>query len=581
MVVNEMNNLGRTIATTLMVLLFAGSAAASTADLYFTSPERQTEIESYAEYELTIENTGTAEDVYMLSSPQDQVQIAPQRVPEDGTLGQGERTEVNVWYDPKPNQEAGTYSFDINAESRASGQTYNVEGQVQVIRDHDVSLQTADSQTVCLGEKAVYEVEVTNRGSQAETFDLTTRYGELTQGEMSLASGETRTVKVIASSSQPVTENFNIIASSKTSYAQDIINVEFNAERCWASDVTLQPGSQETAAYTEAEYEVNLRNTGTKADTFTLTSNVGDLEETSFELDSGETASTTLEVTPEELGQHTISVTADSHVTTTGTASLNVYNGMDSEVAFENRQTNVCETEMFETEATVTNTGEVEEEFLLQSSRGNVSEESVTLEPGESEDVDVELNSTGMKFGKNQVQLTSTAATFDSPTTAASSTVVKENCHDLEMNLVSYEKSAGENKAAIYQIALKNTGTQENTYNLSVQAPDWVTVTPDSRTVPAGETRYGYIYAGVPFEKKGEVRITATATGTEVEKSRAAMLFVDDGVMQKILSEDDNVSGGFFSNVPEFEFTQTTVGKIAASVILGLLITIAILYYEW
>ncbi|WP_414836671.1 hypothetical protein [Candidatus Nanohalococcus occultus] len=577
-----MDNLGRTIAASVIMLLFVGSAAASTADLYFTSPERQTEIESYAQYELTIENTGTAEDVYMMSADQDQVQIAPQRVPEEDTLEPGQKATVNVWYDPKPNQEAGTYSFDIKATSRASGKTYSTEGRVKVIRDHDVTLETTSSQTVCLGNKAVYNVDVTNGGTQAENFELITRYGQLTQSEIALEPGETRSVKVVASSNSSTTENFNIIASSKTSYAQDIINVEFNAERCWASQVSIQPGNKETAAYTGTEYGVTVRNTGTKDDAFTLTSNVGDLEETNFEIESGQTASTTLEVTPEELGTQTLTVTAESHVSTRGSATLNVYNGMASTVAFEDSGTTVCETEQFTADATVTNTGEAKESFALTASRGNLSDSAVELDPGESEEVELELNSAEMAMGANNVTLTSTAATFNAPSSTSTLTAVKENCHDLEMNLVSYEKSAGENKAAIYQIALTNTGTRENTYNLSVQAPDWVTVTPESKTVPAGQTRYGYIYAGVPFEKRGEIQITAMAEGTEIEKNMSAMLIVDDGVMQKILSEEDNTpTGSFFSNVPGIEATQTVAGRITAALILGILITAAILYHEW
>lgn len=577
-----MDNFRRTIAITLAMLIFAGSAAASTADLYFTSPERQAEINSYAQYELTLENTGTVEDVYMVSSPQDQVQIAPQRVPEHGTLASGDRTTVNVWYDPVPSQDAGTYTFDINAESRASGQTYSTEGTVKVIRDHDVSLDTSDSKTVCLGEKATYEVDVTNDGTQAENFDLTTRYGELTQGEISLESGETRTVKVVASSDEPVTENFNVIAASKTSYAQDIINVEFNAEECWASTVSLQPGSQETAAYTEADYEVTVRNTGTRDDSFTLTSNVGELAETQLEVDSGEAESTTLEVTPEELGEQTLQVTAESRVTSTGAATLDVTNGMSSTVSFESSRVNVCETEQFEAEATVTNNGEAEENFLLSTDRGTLSEEELELEPGESEEVEVGLNSTGMEMGENQVTLTSTAATFDGPSTSKTLTAVKENCHDLQMTLNSYETSAGENKAAIYQVALENTGTQENTYNLSVDAPDWISITPESRTVAPGETQYAYIFANVPYEKQGEVRITASATGTEVERSQSALLTIDEEVTQKILSDEDNMpTGGFFSNLPSFEMNDSMVGKAVSAVIVGLLITAAILYHEW
>ncbi|MFB6147825.1 MAG: hypothetical protein ABEJ66_02980, partial [Candidatus Nanohaloarchaea archaeon] len=68
------------------------------------------------------------------------------------------------------------------ATSRGTGQSFSVEGIVDVIKEHEVDVSVSPaSQTACLGEKVTYQVAVTNEGIQKEEFALTTEHGKLTR----------------------------------------------------------------------------------------------------------------------------------------------------------------------------------------------------------------------------------------------------------------------------------------------------------------------------------------------------------------------------------------------------------------
>lgn len=568
----------------LLITVFAGLAAASTADMTIFPEESSAKIDSFTSYEVNIENVGPTKDVYDLSSNSPrEVSIAPKQV----ELEPQQDTTVNVWYNPYTNKEEGTYSFDVTATSQASGDSYSVNGVVNVIADHQVNVAMDEtSKTGCLGQQVTYNVEVTNNGLQKEEFSLSTGYGQLSQNTVTLEDGETQTVALTASADEVVQENFNVVAASTTSYAQDIQNVEFNSEVCYASDVSITPEQKDTAAFTETDYDVTVRNTGTKADTFSLSSNIGELEDTQLEIDGKESEQTTLTVTPENLGTQEIQVTAESEVTSTATAAVNVQNGMNMNLAVQSRTATACESEEGSIAYRVENAGAATETYGLEVNTGNLSDAEVQLEPGESEVVATAINTANLEQGAHNVTLTATAQTFEEPVKTATTTLTVENCWDLEMNVVPNVASAGENRSTIYEIQLNNTGTQENTYELSYEGPQWVSVKPEEVTIPAGESDTAYIYTGIPFEKQGEVKITAISEGEQVRRTEEVTLLIGEDVEEAIESGDrlNNLTGAFSSSISNLVSGLGEAGnlaKAAISIIVGLLITLVVLYSDW
>lgn len=577
-----MLNSTKTVIAALILTLVAGTAAASPANIDLFPSQSSTRIDHFTEFEVTVENTGPVKDNYELtSSSPSEIRIAPNEV----TLNPGNQETANLWYNPLIDKDEGTYSFTVTATSQASGQKYSDNAKVSVIKEHKVDVAVdSRSKTGCLGEQVEYRLQVTNTGIQQEGFDLRTDRGSLSVNSLNLEDGETQNVTLVISSDSPVERNFNVVASSKESYANDIQNIDFTAERCWASDVSVTPQSQETAAKTEAEFEVTVRNTGTKADSFVLSTNKGELGDTELQINSKSSATTTLSLTPQETGETQLKVTADSEVTGTATASLTSFNGMDMEVSTARNNINVCENEDVEVEATIENTGAAEETYSLSSSDGVLEEEKVTLKPGKDEEVEIDLNTSERKAGAYPVEVIARAESFGQPEKTAASNVKVNNCWDLDMSVLRSVASAGENRSVIYEVQLHNNGTEENTYELSHEGPSWVSVKPEEVTVASSETKTAFIYAGIPYQKEGEVTITATAEGKEVVRSQDVKLLIGEEVEEAI--RDDKGGGLIGSFTKSFsgafeEVTKPDASKLLLSIVVGLGITALVLLREW
>lgn len=577
-----MINPTKTVIAALLLTIVAGTAAASPANIDIFPSQSSTRIDHFTEFEVTVENTGPTKDRYELtSSSPSEIDIAPSEV----TLDAGSQETVNLWYNPQIEKDEGTYSYTVTATSQASGQKYSDNAEVSVIKEHKVDV-TVDqrSKTGCLGEQVEYRLQITNTGIQKEGFDLVTDRGSLSVNSLNLEDGETQNATLVISSDSPVERNFNVVASSKESYADDIQNIDFEAERCWASDLSITPGSQETPAKTESEFEVTVRNTGTKADSFVLSTNQGELANTDFQIESGSSATTTLSVTPQETGETKLKLTADSEVTSTGTASLTSFNGMDMDVSTESKKINVCEDEDAEIKAKIENTGAAEETYSISSSDGLLEEEKVVLSPEEDKEVEIDLNTSEREAGKYPVEVTAKAQSFGQPTKTASSNVNVNNCWDLDMSVVRSVASAGENRSIIYEVKLNNNGTMQNTYELSHEGPSWVSVKPEEITVNPSQTKTAFIYAGIPYQKEGEVTITATAEGNEVVRSKSVRLLIGQEIEEAI---EDRTGGGLIGSFAQ-DFSGALEGatgqdssKLLLSVVVGLGITALVLLREW
>ena len=565
------------LTSTLMLL---GLVTASQADLTIFPEESSTEVNSFTSYEVEVENIGPVKDVYEIQhNYPGEISVAPNKV----ELEPDQSETVNVWFNPRVDREAGTYSFQVSADSRADGQTYSTSGRVNVIKDHQVDVSGSDSASVCRGETARYEIDVTNDGIQQEEFAVTTEYGELDRDRVNLDQGETTTVVLTASSSEVTEESFNVRASSTTSYATESMNVQFNAENCFDSEISITPGTQETAAFTESEFEITVRNLGTRSDEFTLSTDRGELSDTTLEVDSDSTETATLSFTPEELGEQQLTVQASGDSEASQTVTVNSYNGMSSNVEFDRSRT-VCRDESATYTVTVENNGEAQETYNLSSNIGEVLEEQVTLEEGESVETAVDVNSSNMEDGDHELVLESEASAFEGPVSSDSTTFTVENCWDVGMNIVPEIASAGENMSTVYEVKVSNPGTKENTYRLTHQGPEWVEIRPETITVAPGATESVYMYAGVPFEKKGEVEITAVAEGNEVRTSQTVQLVINDEVEEAIRSNKGDFIGRFSSSATGL-YTAITdsdnVTRGAAAIIAGLIITAVILVREW
>ncbi len=585
---NKLMRFDKMVFVALISLAFASTAAASPAELDIFPQQSTAVVDSYTAYEVTVENVGTTEDRYTLSSSHPgEIDIAPTRIPETGNLAPGESKTAQVWFNPDLDREEGQYDFTITATSRASGERYDVSGVVNVVREHDVNLDVQNPGPVCRGEDAVYEVFVSNDGTQQETFRLSAEGGDLSERRVTVPSGDTATVQLTRSSDIAVEDrSFNINAESTSSYARDTVSTSFIVENCFETSTSIEPSEQETAAFTEASFDVTVENEGTRSVNVPLETSHGTLDDQEFNIASGDSKTTTVRYTPEELGTETINVEAGGEAPSSASATLDTFNGQDAELSFSQQERTVCENERFQKQLTLENTGESSDTFQLEVDEGELSEDEVQLDVGEFRTVDVSFDASEYSEGSNyDVEASAEAQKFGEPVVTDTASFTVENCYDLEMDVVEDVASAGENRSVIYEVNLENTGTKANTYTLSVDAPEWITVRPEQVSVAPGETGKAFIYAGIPFNQSdASIDITATATGEQVERSETVQLIIGDEVRDAVESPEGRLTGNFFASIGEVFDRIAATGnttKVLISILVGLMLSAAILYREW
>jgi uncharacterized membrane protein len=567
-----------------LTLLTLGVATASTANLNIFPDHSSTKVDSFTAYEVEITNTGTVDDVYDITSTNsDEIRIAPDQVPEEGTLAPGESQTVQLWFNPDLDRQEGEYTFRIDAESRATGETYSTEGTVEVLRDHTVNVEVENPGTVCRDEEAVYTVFVTNSGTQEEVFELSADAGHFSQEEVRVDRGETETVDLTRSSAIAVNDrSFNIKAESTSSYAEDVTSTSFEVESCYESSTTVNPENQRSAALTEAEFDVTIQNQGTRSDSFVLSTNYGELEDTELNIAAGDSRTTTLTYTPEELEDRSIDVTAEGESTSSATAELEVYNGQDVSVDFESNSQNVCEAETFEKEFTLENTGEAADTYSVSASRGELSGEQVELDPGETRRMELDFNSSEYTVGETyEAEVNVQSETFPEPSKSAVSSFTVEDCYNLEMSVIPKVQSAGENRSVLYEIHLENTGTKKNTYTVSGEGPDWISIRPGVVNVNSGDTGKSYVYAGIPYNQvDGTEEITVSASGEMVDQEETVELKIGEKVKDSLKDEEGGIARMIRDTLASLRGANNLT-KLLLSILAGLVITAAILRKEW
>jgi uncharacterized membrane protein len=186
--------------------------------------------------------------------------------------------DLRLLVTPAVGSAPGDYAVTATAISRSdAGVTTSATGTVQVTdRGVEVTLSPAN-QTIPANQSATWDVTVTNRGSVADTFDLTATglagmAGIFNQDSLSLTPGESQTVQLVASGLDFVLSTryrLNVLATSQVEPAiqasdEGLLTVTDYA----AVEMAWEPPAQTVTDTLEAPYHLVITNTGNMPATY-------------------------------------------------------------------------------------------------------------------------------------------------------------------------------------------------------------------------------------------------------------------------------------------------------------------------
>lgn len=490
------------------LVLFVPSVHASKADLDVFPPKTSACRLGVASYEVKVKNLGPVEDTFDITANSGCkcITITPQEV----TLEKGEEKSVYLWYNPETDVEPGTYDFNVYATSQTSGERYSHTATVEVLGCRDLDLNVVqERKTSCRNQTADFQFEVVNTGREKEKVKLTSTYGSISQSQVTLNPGESRTLSLRASNGKVESKDIEIKAESLSSYAKSSKLVTLTTEKCYDSDLSVSPAEKEVCAGLTDSWTITVRNKGTKSDTFTLESEMGGFSDATFELQPGQVKQTQFHFKPSSVRNYSLTLRAVSNVVRSEEVRVIGRDCKSVSVVTVPTVNKACEDEMAQYNVRVENTGQVKDSYSIVSNIGVMSQNRLVLEPGESKALGLNVRADAVETGRHRVKVRARSQTSDAEDYSEVE-LDAMNCYDLNLSMSTDEIVCNGINATLFTLDLKNTGEQVNMYSVDLEGPEWLSYKPKNLQVESGETGQVYIYASAPYNVSGEFVINAT-----------------------------------------------------------------------
>ena len=293
-----------------------------------------------------------------------------------------------------------------------------------------------------------------------------------------------------------------------------------------ASALDLSAESAEVCPTDTGVFIFTVNNAGNFQDSYTVTLSSDAARwavsaPSGFSLKSGEFETVYVYVTPSRSalpGDYELKITVSSVSSVdSATALVTVKDCHSASFTSASTDAEVCSATSAKYNLELANTGKYTENFVLSLSgtaaRWSVlSEELVRLAAGETSVIAVTATPPADQTG--DFSLTVTAASQNSNAVAAQKLAIKSDaCYgfsaDADVNYVSF----CENSEAKIPLAVENSGTIDNVYNIRVSGPSWATVEDTSIAIPGGEARFTNVVLFPSFGVSGDFPVTLSVKG--------------------------------------------------------------------
>lgn len=577
----------------LVLTLSLGTANAAKASLEMF-PNKASACPTYtASYELGICNEGQVKDTFRLSTSNlEAITLSEGKL----TLAAGEcHKDPFVWYTPPATTEPGIYQFQVKAVSETTGEITTEQASIEVLSCHNLDIDVPqNTKTACRDEMVTFEIYVANSGREREEIKLSTSYGQLNKRELTLSPGQSEPVRLKAATDQAGTKDINIKAKSQSSYARSEQLLKLKSVVCYQSAVSLEPQSKEICAGKRGEMQVKVENQGIKQDEFQLTSSRGILQEDSLVIAPGETKTTTLSFSPEQIKDYTIEVTAKGKSEAMATAEVTGINCKHVSAIMSPSRKEVCEDGTANYDIEVENTGQVADKYSLVSNLGSLGASEFTVAPGETKTVDLEVTASKLEMGAHQIRVRARSRSLERVEDHTSSEVVINNCYDLNMNVMPRKVVSQAGESTLYVIKLENTGSKANKYFLDLEGPSWLDLKPATKQMFPSETKKAFVYAAAPYNVTGafKAKISAEDKSGTVYRSEKFTIQVGQVAGEDEVPEDkeqpmpgvdwqqikDKIAN--WLNQAKSQLPAGVPPYLVASIVLGLILVLLVLLFE-
>ncbi len=423
---------------------------------------------------LLVENQGPSTDTYAFSL-QDMPAGWTGQIQPDLMLASGESKMLNLFYINNYYTEPGTYFFTIKAVSKTDA-SYVIQPkrvQVEILPCFTFSLEPQQQAGYACEEKVApvnFSLILENSGKYAQTFDVSTSSDAAvpSMGSINLEPGQSAglmvAVDVAALEGQ---QKITVSARSRAMQTARSADIMLDVRDCYLSEAAIEPSQSSGCVGKPAGFRLLIRNTGTERDTYSI--DVPDWVEASaseLTISPGGSGSVDLEAVPVSEGLQDVEVS----ILSTGEASpkklsarLDASECRDIVVIASPASTMTCRGGIAAYDVTVKNRGVLEDKITLSASAGLLDENTVTLASGQSQTVQLNVDTSPMEPGSNTIEITASDGKVSDKSYVD---VEVENCYASKIEIMPDNKSVCPFERFNYTIKLTNTGKQPDSYTV-------------------------------------------------------------------------------------------------------------------
>lgn len=574
---------GHTDQATLFVDILACNAV--TVEALTETQDVCTETGGSEDYDIEITNIGKFPETFSMDASMNWVTFSEPTV----TLDDGESIVITATVTP-PHGFEGAEDIVITAQSQdsyANGKTTISVGVTDCF-DYTVSLRPAATD-VCLGDHAAYILEVTNLGHEDTFTILLPSIAEADDDSLTIGSEDSAETTIIVSPEEEGTVQIDVtVLPAHDTENEQTISADINTEECRGVAVLLTPTENQVCTGDSTEYLVTLINTGSVQETYDLSASMGTLSEDQVTLDVEETVEVTLGVPTGDVGEDVITVIATAPgITDSANALLvtEVCHAATLTLVPEDGAACPCGTQEFT--AILENTGSKSDTYTLELPD---TDDSITLAPGEkaSRTFTAEL-ACDQETGSLDMSVVATSDFVFVETTTSLDVRSYDTCFNVELTN-GEEASVDVFEGIVIPITVSNTGEVPQEFQLTVDGPEWLYMTPEAVSLDSNSDQDVYLYASPPFgTEEGDYPVTVTSTSDLAEGTYQVVIMVGENGVIDVITEDDHeeppvldinfegITGDIIEGGDSDAFKTIAIGVITLIIIIILIVRFIIL----
>ena len=514
-------------------------------------------------YYLVVDNRGKYSDTYTLTSSVTWASFSDTVL----TIEAGKSKSVALALTPPANMRGvQTVNVQVKSQKFYSSDSDTVQLTIQDCYGMAADLQPTET-TVCLGEIVTQKLTISNTGIKDDMYFITVpSWVTANKSQVSINAKSGEMIDISLQPTQKGRTYFNVsVVSLKDPSISKVFTSIVDAQECRGVAVVISPSESSVCQGVDSEFTIYVKNLGTIQDTFNLTTTAGALDVNKVIVNPGETKELKLRVgnfaSP---GNYTAKVRAQSgDVMDESEAQVVVENCYSATMDIAPQNHSVCFNAAVNYTVAIKNTGKLSDSytFKVESVLGNITKQ-FSIGPGQvrMEYFTIQVSSDPLA-GDHDIKVTlSSSHTFVSGD-AMLSVKPKSSCYSVQIISVD-DRLIPICNASTLPVIIKNTGEKSDRYSISLDAPSWAYVSPNSVELSGGQQQEIYLYFSPCYgveQKVYEIKVRASSPTVQLEKTIAM------GVSENVTSTG---SGGNVT-LPGPGGNQTVGGNVTG-LILGL-----------